>query len=199
MVCFWGREASNLQIGPPPPPLVVGVAALPVFPGTCLAPLVEVSVTAGTAALCLGALCLTTDAPLVPAGNPSFWVAFPWAVAECCRCCLCLGGDGGGFGPAPVARPASRSFPGSSRRPPAGSGLAGLADVPPPSIWAGTCRGTPPGGCGLDLTLGVPPPSALMGVGTCLGAVGPGGLSVGYPELWSFCPRAVSAGSRRMT
>ena len=162
MGCFWGREASSLQIGPPPPPppLEVGVAAPPVLPGTCLAPLAEVSVTAGMAALCLGALCLTMDAPLVPAGTPSFWVAFPSAVAECCRC-LCLGGDGGGRGPAPAPLPTSRSCPGSLRRP-SGSGLDA---VPPPSIWAGTCLGMSPGGLGRGLTRGAPPPPPPWGWG----------------------------------
>ena len=196
MGCSWERGASNLQRGPPPSPLARGVAVVPGLLGTCLAPLAEVSVTAETVALFLGALCLTTDAPLVPAGSPSFWVAFPWAVAECCRCCLCLGGDGGGFGPAPIARPESRSFPGRSRRPPAGFCSD---DAVPPSTWAGTCQETALGGCGRAFAGLVPPPSALMGVGTCLGAFGPGGLSVGYPELWSFCPRALSAGSRRVT
>ena len=176
MGCFWGREASNLQIGPPPPPphLVVGVAAPPVLPGTCLAPLAEVSVTAGMAVLCLGASCLTMDAPLALPGTPSFWEAFPWAVAECCRC-LCLGGDGGGRGPAPPPLPTSKTCPGSFRRP-SGSGLDAL---PPPSPWAGTCLGFSPGGLGRGLHRGAPPPAACMGVGTCLGAFGPGGLSLG--------------------
>ena len=196
--CSWATAASNLQRDPPalPEALEEAGAAVPVPLGTCLSPLAAGSVTAETAALLLGALCLTTGAPLELEGMPpSFWGAFPLAAAECCRCCLSFGGDGGGFGPPPMAPPASRSFPVISRRPPAGFCSD---DAVPPSTWAGTCRGTPPGGCGRALALG-PPPSALMGVGTCLGTAGPGGLdSVGYSRL-SFCPRGVSAGSRRVT